>query len=1130
MANIQKETVAEASSSIKEVANIQKESLTEQTASVKKMASIQKESVQYGSIHKLKMLQMKQISMTETFEHNKRILQIQKEHAWRSNDKMELAALKHKEAKLEQAHLKSMKNIKSEQVAAAKAKTGGIPKTAEVHGLNKTPPVPGGGKVPETPGSKPGMADTMMKGAKAMFIMAAAVLVLAVAMIVFSYVPWESVAKGLITLGVLTAAVYLLGKNEAQSTVGATVIMALAASVGILAISMLLFTKVSWTAVAMGLFTLWSLVAAVTALGGAAPITLIGAQVILMLGAAMLMVAGSFVVFGYGIEIFKQSIKSLASLSWETMLNGLAMLGVVMVSLAIMAPFMLIAALGLVPLGIGLLFLGLGLILINMLGPKIGTTLKSIAGGLSDMGKVMLERAGDLLVGGVVLIVFGTGLIIISMALALFALVGMKGITVFKAFTDALVYFDKNIGWLTLGFAAAAGVSLAIFGAGLIVLGAAFIMFGIAGVGAVAAFTSMVPALQTFVENIYKFAKDNKEAFELVGESIGYIGKPIRDLGSGIAAFSKVNDNAQTQLTKAGKTIYDFVKSLGTDLDGLEDAGESLAQIGTPIKDLGLGMQAFGQVTPAGSAAMVGATKAIKDFISGLDDDMLEAMEEAGEQMKDFGPAIAGLGTGLKAFNEVGPNAGKIFASVAVDIKSFVNQFDDVAIAQVKKVGDSLAAIANPIESLGKGMVEFGKVTKNGTNMFATMATILKDFAKTLGGDVESLTNVGDGLKNIAAPLEGIGKAFQTISQIKGSNLSATVKNITGALTDLVDWASGGKDGAGKKFDPAIFTTLGTGLGAISDPLSKIGEALNKSGAGDGGTKIINTLQSLIDMNPQFEKLAGKEGTINKLAESLKTLGDVFGTNAAAGDKAGGGMGKMPDLKKLMGGMPSMPGGQKMPDIPDMSGGQDKSAEVKPQNAIPSILTALLALGDAVEKLKNSSIVLEATAASLLLLAATDKPFTIAVTNIDNMLTGLITFAKPLDMLALSFLKVADAMRSFGNSIELDRIDEIYNKWGKILSMENSPVLMNILKSGQDLEAVKNGAKIPAGDWATRRQTLDGGTKATAEMSDSEAAKATAEATMFLAEKVTEIKDMLAFGVKMDLDTQKLLFNLNNHQ
>ena len=244
-----------------------------------------------------------------------------------------------------------------------------------------------------------GAASTsMLKGAAAIAILGASLLISAIGFKTFNEVETESLIKGAVALGVLGVAAVLLGKAAPQILLGSLAIAALGAAMWIAGKGFQTFNEVEPESLIKGAVALGVLGVAAVLLGKAAPQIGLGSLAIAALGAAMWIAGKGFQTFN-GVD-FEQLAKGALALVGFT--AAIFALGAIMMS------------------GVGALLFGAGLLAIVALG--VAAAITGVALGIAAVGLGMfagrLEEIAE--IDGANLIAVGAGLAAIGFGMIAF--------------------------------------------------------------------------------------------------------------------------------------------------------------------------------------------------------------------------------------------------------------------------------------------------------------------------------------------------------------------------------------------------------------------------------------------------------------------------------------------------------------------------------------------------------------------------------------------------------------------------------------------------------------------------------------------------------------------------------------
>ncbi len=279
----------------------------------------------------------------------------------------------------------------------------------------------------------------MMKGVSGLVMVAFAVKILASAVQDMSTMGWGEMAKGLVGVGAMMAAVSLFLNNtklsgKAMST-GIGIVL-LAASMKILASAVKDFSGMSWEELGRGLLGLAAALLAVTLAVNFMPKNMVGIGVGLIAVSTALLIMAS-------------ALTKMGSMSWEQL------------------------GIGLVALGGSLALLALGLHAMN------GTLAGSAALIVASVALTML--ASSLVkMGGMSWEQLGIGLIALGGSLAILA-IGLHAMNGTLAGSAALIVAAAAIAILTPSLLLLGSMSLSSVGMGLLAIAGAFTILGIAG-------------------------------------------------------------------------------------------------------------------------------------------------------------------------------------------------------------------------------------------------------------------------------------------------------------------------------------------------------------------------------------------------------------------------------------------------------------------------------------------------------------------------------------------------------------------------------------------------------------------------------------------------------------------------
>lgn len=252
-----------------------------------------------------------------------------------------------------------------------------------------------------------------IKGAAALVLVSGALWITSKALENFANVSWESIGKGIITLGALTAAAMALGKVSGQVIIGAAAIALLGASLIPAAFALKMFNDVDWSSLAKAGVALIGLGVAGTVIGGMSVPMLLGAVAVASMGAALIPMT-------YALEKFNE-------IGWDSLAKaGVALVGfgLAAAGFGLAAPLILMGAGVLAIASVSLMLFAGSVMAINV----------SMAGlDIKPIGELTASLMGLTSISISALFGVAGGIMAISAAMAGLSIVGV-GSTVSKFF------------------------------------------------------------------------------------------------------------------------------------------------------------------------------------------------------------------------------------------------------------------------------------------------------------------------------------------------------------------------------------------------------------------------------------------------------------------------------------------------------------------------------------------------------------------------------------------------------------------------------------------------------------------------------------------------------------------------
>ena len=541
--------------------------------------------------------------------------------------------------------------------------------------------------------SKPQMTASMMKASVGVGMMSVALLVLSLAVKAFGSMSWTSLAKGLtgvaVSLGIMLGAIYLLSKPKMTASMIKTAvgIGAMAVALLLMAGVIILMSKIPWDTFVDGLakFGLMLLVmlVAILALAEIGPaimaaavamaimVVAIGAMALVIfalsqipwetflqgfvffvlilgtmtmalmqlaeIGPAIMAAAFALILMAVAIGMMVAAVYILGSMDFNTLIQGVLTVGILLAGLVIAANAMVTAIPGAAAMIVMALAIGiLAGVMWLLSGLSWGDILKGLVGIAGALAILII--AGMFAEAAAV----GIGVIVLAVvALAFAALIAAFAVVVF-AFGIFLLgpAAASAAGGLTLLANAAKdsagailpliglGFGLLVFGVGALVAGVGALLLGVGliamGVG-LALIIAMGPAgslaLKDFVKSfsVGDVAKTAALGAALLPLGVGLlavgIGAVMTGVGmmmvsAGMALFSKAVDKLKTSI----KNLTPEVEKMGNTTQDLILFGGGMKQLGEIVGTTATQMSKLGSSTKGFQTSVMLTTAAVKIF------------------------------------------------------------------------------------------------------------------------------------------------------------------------------------------------------------------------------------------------------------------------------------------------------------------------------------------------------------------------------------------------------------------------------------------------------------------------------------------------------------------------------------
>lgn len=676
----------------------------------------------------------------------------------------------------------------------------------------------------------------LFRSGVAILLISASLVALSFAIAVLSTVSWEGIGKGLIAICVSLAALTVALNNMPDSgrlLSSAVAIVLISAGLIGLSLAVKALGSVGWNGIAQGLVSICVLLAALTIALNNMPDS-----------GKLLSSAISILIISAGLMVLSNAIVALSSLSWEGLAKGLVAVCVSLAALTI--------ALNLMPDSGRLLSSAVAILIIS-------AAFSSFAGVITSLSKLSWEGIAK----GLVTI---AGLMVI-LGVALYAmqsnLTGAASIFILAAGISTLAKAIKTIGKLPIpiivtgiiGLAAAVGVlCLAAYLAKpaipyLVAIAVSLAVIGIAALSIVDAVSSATKVLS-----------------DLAGPAIEAGANLINGLAEGVMAYGgKLIDTALAAGKAFWQSICDFfgiqspstlMAEVGRNIvQGLINGiGELLGSLATKASEIGTSV-----ITGMGDFASKMATKATeaKDkFIEKLNAIKDDAIESGRNAIQGF---LDGIGEKIA---DIATKAQEMATSLIDSVKSFLGiESPSTVMADIGRnvVQGLIDGIGELLDDLGAKAVEIGTAIVNGVGGFVGglaakakegLGGFLGIFTGGAGSAESAGAQVGNsavsgmdtlasnaaakGVNGVLALAQGLASGTQNVSKTAASLNSTAVKAVNAMAAGMRKSATDATRG--------MISSLRAGVGAARSAGAALASGA-KSGA--SGHSLYNTGSNL---------------------------------------------------------------------------------------------------------------------------------------------------------------------------------------------------------------------------------------------------------------------------------------------
>ena len=775
--------------------------------------------------------------------------------------------------------------------------------------------------------SKPQMTASMMKASVGVGMMSVALLVLSLAVKAFGSMSWTSLAKGLtgvaVSLGIMLGAIYLLSKPKMTASLIKTAvgIGAMAVALLLMAGVIILMSKIPWDTFVDGLakFGLMLLVmlVAILALAEIGPaimaaavamaimVVAIGAMALVIfalsqipwetflqgfvffvlilgtmtmalmqlapLGPAIMAAAFALILMAVAIGMMVAAVYILGSMDFNTLIQGVLTVGILLAGLVIAANAMVTAIPGAAAMIVMALAIGiLAGVMWLLSGLSWGDILKGLVGIAGALAILII--AGMFAEAAAV----GIGVIVLAVvALSFAALIAAFAVVVF-AFGIFLLgpAAASAAGGLTLLANAAKdsagailpliglGFGLLVFGVGALVAGVGALLLGVGliamGVG-LALIIAMGPAgslaLKDFVKSfsVGDVAKTASLGAALIPLGAGLLAVGIGALmtgvgmmmvSAGMALFSKAVDKLKTSI----KNLTPEVEKMGNTTQDLILFGGGMKQLGGIVGTTATQMSKLGSSTKGFQTSVMLTTAAVKIFTQSVGSMPFVVLLAATGVTAAFKTMSSGVKSGMALMVSVFKVQSTIFM---VQIKQMASQ-TGINMRQVGRAIGTAAPFAVIQAMLFTRLL--GSALKNGLK-------------SSTSGAVQTARSIG---YNISAGLAG------GISSGRSMVISAAITIASSALRAAK--AALGIASPSKEFAAlGMFVAMGLAHG-ISDNSSRAEEASANMGNDvlDEFARMVEDIAASMDDVVDFEPTISPVLDLSDVESNASKLGNML--------------------------------------------------------------------------------------------------------------------------------------------------------------------------------------------------------------------------------------------------------------
>lgn len=616
-------------------------------------------------------------------------------------------------------------------------------------------------------------AEPSLKASVALSLIAVAVNILASAVQKLGMLNPEQLTNGLlgiaVALGLLVVAAEAMSKMEGDIIKSATAMILMATAITIVAGAVALFGIMPIDMLVQGMTSVGIVLAGLT-----------GAAILLSKFAPeMVLSAVGLIAMAAALNMLVAPITILGLLPFSVLLQGMSALGILLgglviaaALLSVLAPSMVLSAVGLIAMAAALNLLVGPITILGLL--DMGTLVQGIA-ALAVVLAILVVATNAMttaMPGAVAMIAVAAALLILSVALAVMAGIGIEGIiTAIIGLVAAVLTMAVVSAVLTPLIPVMAGVAgvMALFALGMLALSVALLV-------GVAAIALLGPALTLAVGGINLFAASAEKALASAG--------PMAVLGAALIAFG------------AGALV----------------AGAGILVLGAGLVVLGAGLALVGAVGVLGAFALVKVAEGVSSILVHI-----PGMLAMGAAMIVLGGGVAVLGAGLLVLG-----AGVLLTGAALMMLIPLGTAVALSINIVIMAIERLAPMSDQVSSISKALSKLGdaviKLASNGRAAGSGLMSITMSFSSLTANATTAgtaMTKMGVSIRTSVTSIQVALRTGVTSFTTFGMAVVTTVTTMNSGLKTGFRNAELAAQGLGRSLSGSITAGIRSAYGPV---------------------------------------------------------------------------------------------------------------------------------------------------------------------------------------------------------------------------------------------------------------------------------------------------------------------------